>query len=99
MVYELAVLRIHEGKQTEFEAAARQAIPLFQRAKGCSGMEIRHSVETPTEYHLIVKWATLENHTVDFRGSEDFQSWRALVGPFFAQPPEVQHLESTFVGF
>ncbi|WP_029004043.1 antibiotic biosynthesis monooxygenase family protein [Azorhizobium doebereinerae] len=99
MVYELAVISVKPGQEAEFEAAARQAIALFQRAKGCTGMEIRRSVETPTEYHLSVKWATLENHTVDFRGSEDFQEWRRLVGPFFAVPPQVQHLETTFVGF
>jgi hypothetical protein len=34
---------------------------------------------------------TLENHTVDFRGSTLFAEWRALVGDFFAQPPHVQH--------
>jgi hypothetical protein len=39
----------------------------------------------------LVKWETLENHTVDFRGSENFAEWRALVGPYFASPPEVEH--------
>jgi hypothetical protein len=38
-----------------------------------------------------VKWETLENHTVDFRGSENFAEWRGLVGQYFASPPEVEH--------
>jgi hypothetical protein len=42
----------------------------------------------------MAKWETLENHTVDFRGSEDFTAWRALVGPYFAAPPEVEHTET-----
>jgi hypothetical protein len=28
---------------------------------------------------------------VDFRESADFQEWRALAGPHFASPPEVEH--------
>lgn len=99
MVYEVALIHVKPGEEAAFEAAARQAIPLFQRAKGCSGMAITRSVEHPSQYRLTVQWATLENHTVDFRESEDFQAWRGLVGPFFASPPEVQHLETVFIGF
>jgi hypothetical protein len=33
----------------------------------------------------------VEAHTVGFRSSERFQRWRALVGPFFAAPPAVEH--------
>ena len=50
-----------------------KAAPLFQRAKGCRGMELQRSVERPNRYRLFVQWETLENHTVDFRGSADFQ--------------------------
>ena len=42
----------------------------------------------------MAKWETLENHTVDFRGSEDFTAWRGLVGQYFAAPPEVEHTET-----
>jgi hypothetical protein len=30
---------------------------------------------------------------VGFRQSDAFAQWRAIVGPFFAQPPVVEHLE------
>jgi len=40
------------------------------------------------------KWAKLENHTVDFRGSKNFTEWRELVGKYFAGPPEVEHTET-----
>ena len=36
---------------------------------------------------------TLENHTVDFRQGPLFAQWRAIVGPFFAVPPAVEHFE------
>ena len=42
----------------------------------------------------MAKWETLENHTVDFRGSEDFAAWRALVGQYFATSPEVEHTQT-----
>ncbi len=42
----------------------------------------------------MVKWETLENHTVDFRGSENFAEWRGLVGQYFASPPEVEHTQT-----
>jgi hypothetical protein len=42
----------------------------------------------------LAKWDTLENHTRDFRGSEDFTAWRALVGQYFTAPPEVEHTET-----
>ena len=52
------------------------------------------SIEKPPRYRLMAQWETLANHTVDFRGSEDFTAWRALVGQYFAAPPEVEHTET-----
>jgi quinol monooxygenase YgiN len=69
-----------------------KAKPLFDRAKGCRSAAIHKSLEKPSRYRLFVEWETLENHTVDFRGSADFQEWRSLVGHCFASPPEVEHV-------
>ena len=71
-----------------------EARPLFLRAKGGKGFELHKSIEKPQRYRLMAQWETLENHTVDFRGSEDFTAWRALVGQYFAAPPEVEHTET-----
>ena len=94
MVTEIAQIEVKPGTEKDFEAAVAKAKPLFARAKGCRGMELHKSVEKPTRYRLFVKWATLENHTVDFRGSDDFQTWRGLVGQYFAAPPEVEHTQT-----
>jgi hypothetical protein len=40
---------------------------------------------------LRIEWATLEDHTIRFRGSPAFAEWRAGVGSFFAAPPVVEH--------
>ena len=94
MVTEIAQIEVKPGTEKDFEAAVAKAKPLFLRAKGGGGIELHKSVEKPTRYRLFVKWETLENHTVDFRGSEDFQAWRGLVGQYFASAPEVEHTET-----
>jgi heme-degrading monooxygenase HmoA len=94
MITEIAQIEIKPGSEQEFEAAVGKARAAFGRAKGFHGLELHKSIEKPQRYRLMVKWATLENHTVDFRGSENFTEWRGLVGGFFASPPEVEHTET-----
>lgn len=99
MVLEIAQIDIKPGLEAAFEAGVTKAAPIFKRARGCKGMELQRSVEKPHRYRLFVKWDTVENHTVDFRGSEDFQEWRKLVGHCFAAAPEVEHTRQTVTGF
>jgi quinol monooxygenase YgiN len=99
MFLEIARIDVKPGSEAAFEASVEQAVPLFQRAKGCSSMRLHRSVEVPTRYRLMVQWETVENHTVDFRGSADFQEWRRLVGGYFAQPPAVEHTQALKLGF
>ena len=93
MVLEMAHIDVIEGKTTEFEAGVTQALPLFKRAKGCIGVELHRGVERPNHYVLMVQWQTLDDHMVHFRESADFQEWRRLVGPYFANPPSVHHTQ------
>ena len=99
MFMEVAEIHITAGSEAQFEAGVAQAVHLFQRAKGCSAMHLERSVETPTHYTLRVQWATIDNHNIDFRESDDFQQWRKLVGGFFAAPPQVRHTSVAVAGF
>lgn len=99
MIYEIAELYIKPDAHAAFQAAVAQAIPIFQAAKGCLSMRLDRDIEVPDTYHLVVGWATLENHTVDFRGSQGFLDWRGLVGGHFALPPKVEHFETVVNGF
>ena len=99
MIMEIAQIDVKPGMEAEFEAGVTKAAPLFKRAKGCTGMTLQRSHEKPARYRLFVQWETLENHTVDFRGSADFQEWRKLVGHCFAAPPEVEHVKEVVKGF
>ncbi len=99
MILEIAQIDVKPGMEAEFEAGVANAAPLFKRAKGCISMELQRSIEKPSRYRLFVQWQTLENHTVDFRGSEDFQEWRKLVSHCFERPPEVEHTQQAVKGF
>ncbi len=99
MILEIAQIDVKPGMENDFEAGVKAATPLFQRAKGCTGVTLQRSHEMPQRYRLFVQWQTLENHTVDFRGSADFQEWRKLVGHCFAGPPHVEHVREVLRGF
>ena len=92
MILELADIRIYPGSQQEFELAIQRGMTdVIRHAKGFISYQVRHSIESPERYVLMIEWETLENHTVDFRGSPAFQEWRAIVGPYFISPPAVEH--------
>ena len=99
MILEIAQFEIKPELTAEFEANVARAKPLFARARGCHGMSLHRSSEFPARYRLFVYWDTLENHTADFRESEDFKAWRALVGHCFASPPQVEHVAEAWSGF
>ena len=92
MILELADIRIPPGKQAEFDAAIQRGVEtVISQAEGFRGYKVNQGVESPERYILMIYWDTLENHTVDFRGGPLFPQWRAIVGPFFAVPPTVEH--------
>lgn len=94
MITEIAQIDVKLGAEKDFEAAVAKAQAAFGRSSGFHGFELHRSIEKPQRYRLMVKWQTLENHTVDFRSSENFREWRGLVGQYFASPPEVEHTET-----
>ena len=94
MILELADIRIQPGQQAAFDEAIERAVStVASKAKGFRGFKINKGIESPERYLLQIFWDTLENHTVDFRGSPAFGEWRAIVGPFFAAPPVVEHFD------
>ena len=92
MILEIADIRIPPGKQAEFDAAIQRGIEtVVSQAKGFRRYQVQKCIESPERYVLMIEWETLENHTVDFRGGSLFAQWRAIVGPYFAAPPNVEH--------
>ena len=94
MILEIADIRIAPGQQAAFEEAiARALTTVASQASGMMGWSVNKGVESPERYVLQIRWATLEDHTVGFRQGPLFAQWRAIIGPFFAQPPQVEHFE------
>ena len=94
MILEIADIRIVPGRQAEFRAAIQQALDtVASKATGFHRASVQQGIESPERFVLMIEWETLENHTVDFRQGPLFAQWRAIIGPFFASPPAVEHFE------
>ena len=91
MILEVATLNVRPGQEQTFEEAMRTARPLIESMPGFSGMNLRRCVETPNRYMLSISWRALEDHTVGFRQSEQYQKWRELLHHFYDPFPTVEH--------
>ena len=91
MIFEIARLTIDPARAEAFEEAVASCKDLFRGAQGCHGMALEREIEDPSRYLLRVVWETVEDHMDGFRSSDAFQGWRAAVGPFFTEPPQVVH--------
>lgn len=92
MILEIADIRIAAGRNAEFEAAIAHGLAsVASRAAGYRAHQVHKGIESPERYLLMIWWDTLESHTVGFRQGPLFPAWRAIVGPFFATAPAVEH--------
>ena len=92
MILEIADIHITPGTQAAFDEAVRRGLTsVVSQAKGFRGWKINHSIESPERYLVMIFWDALDDHMVGFRQGPLFPQWRAIVGPFFAQPPQVEH--------
>ncbi len=91
MVLEIAQLRIALGQTQAFEAAFEKARPIIASMPGHLGHELQRCIENDHEYMLLVRWQTLEDHTLGFRGSAAYVEWKALLHRFYEPTPVVLH--------
>ncbi len=91
MILEHAILQVRPGRTAEFEAAFAQASPIIASMHGYRSHRLLNCVEDANRYLLLVEWDTLEDHTEGFRGSAEYQEWKALLHHFYDPFPEVDH--------
>jgi heme-degrading monooxygenase HmoA len=91
MVLEIAQLRIRPGQAASFEAAFAKAQSIIASMQGYRGHELQHCLEDDHHYMLLVRWDRLEDHTIGFRQSPQYQEWRALLHHFYDPIPTVLH--------
>ncbi|MGE4243802.1 antibiotic biosynthesis monooxygenase family protein [Ramlibacter sp.] len=94
MITEIADIRVKPEDKAAFAAAiARAGETVICKAKGYRGHTVYSCVETPGRFVLMVQWDSIEDHNVGFRQSDLFKQWREIIGPYFAQPPVVEHFD------
>lgn len=93
MILEVAILKIKPGIAAEFEAAFTTASSIISSMPGYISHELQRCLELENQYILLVRWAKLEDHTVGFRQSREYQKWRQLLHHFYEPFPTVEHYE------
>ena len=94
MIVEIADFKVRPEQRDAFaQAIAGAATTVLAKAAGYRGHRILACQETPNRFVLTVEWDTLEAHTVSFRQSPAFTEWRGIIGPFFLEPPHVEHFD------
>ncbi len=92
MVLEVARFAITPGSEEAFSAAFHEAEPLVADTPGFRSARMTRGIESPSRFVLLIEWDSVAAHE-EFRASERFARWRALIGPHFASPPEMEHFE------
>ena len=85
------MLDVIAGKEAEFETAFRQAQRIIASMPGYRSHALQRCLEHGNRYLLLVRWDTLEAHTVGFRGSAGYQELKRLLHHFYDPFPTVEH--------
>lgn len=93
MILEVAILDVKPGLAAEFEAAFAEAATIISSMPGYIDLELQRCLETDNRYILLVRWEKLEDHTIGFRQSPEYQEWRARLHHFYEPFPTVEHYE------
>ena len=91
MIVEHAILNVKPGQGPAFLSAMQDALPLISATPGFIDLEIRPCAEAADRFLLLVRWETLEAHTVGFRGSDRYPLWRDRLHHFYQPFPVVEH--------
>jgi heme-degrading monooxygenase HmoA len=78
MILEIADFRIENG--ADFEAVMTELVPIVSASPGYRGHTVQRCIETPGRYVVLIRWESVEAHTVGFRGSAAFETWRSRLG-------------------
>lgn len=98
MILEVAMLTLKTGQSQAFEAAFKEASQILASMPGYARHDLQKCLEVEDKYVLLVWWQTLEDHTVGFRQSEEYQRWKALLHHFYDPFPTVEHFTKVDLG-
>jgi len=87
------MLNIKLGFEQDFKIAFRAASSIISSMKGYLSHELYRCQEVEGKYLLLVKWKTVEAHTIGFREAPEYQVWKKLLHQFYEPLPTVEHFE------
>ena len=93
MILEHALLPVKPGREEEFVTAFDEAKQIISLMPGFRALTLSRCQERPSTFLLLVEWETLEDHTVGFRGSAEYDEWRRLLHDFYEPFPVVEHFD------
>ncbi|MFP6807180.1 MAG: antibiotic biosynthesis monooxygenase [Pseudomonadales bacterium] len=96
MILEVAILDVKPDQTKQFETSFDEAQLIISSMKGYVSYRLLRCLENSNRYILLVNWQTLEDHTVGFRESDEYQQWRSLLHDFYDPFPVVEHYTQVF---
>jgi heme-degrading monooxygenase HmoA len=93
MILEAVMLQVKVGMEAEYEEAFRGASKIISSMKGYISHNLQRCIEVEGKYLLLVQWESLEDHTVGFRQSNEYQQWKKHLHHFYDPFPIVEHFE------
>ena len=93
MILEVAMLQVRPGQAAEFERTFSGARTIISSMPGFLSLELQRCLEVADKYVLLVRWRALEDHTIGFRQSPQYQEWKRLLHHFYDPFPTVEHFE------
>jgi heme-degrading monooxygenase HmoA len=95
MILEVAILQIIPNKQHSFEADFQKASQYISSIKGYIKHSLQKCIEIENQYVLLVTWETLEDHTIGFRQSKQYEAWKNLLHHYYDPFPTVLHYKNS----
>jgi heme-degrading monooxygenase HmoA len=93
MILEVAILNIIPGREDAFLKAFSVAQGIISKMAGYISHQLKRCMEHTSRFILLVEWEKLTDHTEGFRGSNEYQEWKAMLHHFYNPFPTVEHYE------
>jgi quinol monooxygenase YgiN len=93
MILERAEIPVKSGQEAAFaQMMAERGNQLIGSAEGCHSVRVGRGVERPGTFILLIEWTSVAHH-VALTQTQAFDEFKALAGPFFAGPSNMEHFE------
>lgn len=93
MILEAVILYLKNGNENEFETDFKIASQYISSVKGYLSHSLQKCIENKSQYLLLVQWEKLEDHTIGFRTSPEYQEWKKLLHHYYDPFPVVEHYD------